>query len=911
MNKKRRVHYVLSTHWDREWYQHFQDYRVRLVELLDEVLEGISSGELRGPFQTDGQVILLDDYLEVRPERREQVESAARDGKMVIGPWYVMPDEFLVSGESLIRNLELGRRRAREFGGEPSSIGFICDMFGHISQMPQIFAGFGIGAGFLWRGVNLPDHRHFLWKGADGTSIPCYRFGRGGYCDYAIMVRGAGEYTGDLTTDAIRQRLLAFLKNESEASSTDSLLLFDGADHHKWDRHAYKVVADLMKEGLDAYEIVHTSLDDYQAQMVAQADQFKIERTGELREVGTELADRDWMLLIGGTLSSRVWIKQANAACESLLCDWAEPFSAFADVAVGRAYPHGFLDVAWKWLLENHPHDSICGCSIDDVHEGMKYRFMQSRQITHRQAEQAMTSLAASIEGELGERELRVVVFNCLPRDMDGPVELSLEIPTDWPVFTEFLGYESKPAFGIYDPSGQEVAYQRLAQTMDQPRFRIRGNRFPQDYKVNVVKVSLEASLPAMGYTSFTVKAVKEHHIAGLPEHESPAPPTRHAQVPGLARSERSMENENIAVTIEANGTLTLLDKKTGMVYSDLLTFEDAADVGDGWYHSPAVNDEVCVSSGCASDIRLVHDGPLLTTFRIRTTMPVPAEFSFDQMTRSPQIAHMMIDSRVSLRANGQAVEIETTVDNTADDHRLRVLFPSNANADTYLADSPFDVVERPIALSRDNHKHRELEVETRPQQSFAAVFDEHRGLAVAGAGLYESAVRDLPARSVALTLFRATRRTVFTDGEPGGQLKGKMTFQYLVTPLCGEPDRSQLFDHARLLLAGIKTVSLQDTDVRLHRSSDKCLPPSQGFLRLDSPAVLTSARQVRDGLELRLFNPTDGPISTRLTINHPATKAQPVDFEGCPAGEQLPIDSGAVTVELNPKQVATIRLQS
>ena len=126
-----RAHYVLSTHWDREWYQSFQNYRYQLVRLLDQVIEGFENGRLRGPFQTDGQAIILEDYLEIRPGRRDQLQRLAQEGKLVIGPWYVLPDEFLVSGESLVRNIRLGREIARSFGVEPSQAGFVCDLFGH------------------------------------------------------------------------------------------------------------------------------------------------------------------------------------------------------------------------------------------------------------------------------------------------------------------------------------------------------------------------------------------------------------------------------------------------------------------------------------------------------------------------------------------------------------------------------------------------------------------------------------------------------------------------------------------------------------------------------------------------------------------------------------------------------------
>ncbi len=148
--------------------------------MVDHVLDGWQREDLCGPFQTDGQAIFLEDYLEIRPERAEQVRQLVREGHFVVGPWYVLPDEFLVSGESLIRNLRLGRQIASDLGGKPSDAGFLCDMFGHNSQMPQILTGFGIRGGFVWRGINLVDQHLFLWRGADGTELPTYRFGHDG-----------------------------------------------------------------------------------------------------------------------------------------------------------------------------------------------------------------------------------------------------------------------------------------------------------------------------------------------------------------------------------------------------------------------------------------------------------------------------------------------------------------------------------------------------------------------------------------------------------------------------------------------------------------------------------------------------------------------------------------------------------
>ncbi|NLD71993.1 MAG: glycoside hydrolase family 38, partial [Chloroflexi bacterium] len=620
----RRAHYVLSTHWDREWYQTFQDFRYRLVGLLDRVLAGLEDGRLQGPFQTDGQAIMLDDYLEVRPERRPQVEAMVQDGRLAVGPWYVLPDEFLVSGESLVRNLRLGREVVRAYGGTPSDAGFVCDIFGHNSQMPQILQGFGIRGGFIWRGTNTVGDRNVLWRGADGSEIPCYRFGDTGYCTYAAGVRGARFHTEAADLAVTRARLAQYLEREAATSEVDPLLLFDGCDHQEWDEAAYAAIAErLGAAGEDGIEIVHSTLDAYLEEMLPQRDRIETVLEGELREPARFPATEDNQWLIPGVLSSRVWIKQWNARCQTLLCHWAEPFAALAEGVGGLTGSQGFLDVAWRWLLKNHPHDSICGCSIDQVHEDMRFRFSQCEGIAERLTVEATRALAAAVEGEIGEDALRICVFNPLPTPHEGTAEITVQVPTDWPTFNEFFGFEPKPAFRIYDAAGDEVPYQRLAQAMGRVKTRIRPTRFPESFRTHDVTVSLPLTVPAMGYTTLTVRTGETRRVGRV----DVALPTRHPSRHGLATSERSMANEYVGVTVEPNGTLTIDDLRTGHTYRRLLTFEDIADIGDGWYHGMAVNDQCFVSTGAASEVALVHDGPYLTTFRVRTTLRVPEAF--------------------------------------------------------------------------------------------------------------------------------------------------------------------------------------------------------------------------------------------------------------------------------------------
>jgi alpha-mannosidase/mannosylglycerate hydrolase len=910
----REVHYVLSTHWDREWYQTFQAFRHRLVHLLDRVIADLDSGALRGPFTTDGQSIILDDYLEVRPERTEDVKRLVRDGKLVVGPWFVLPDEWLVSGESLIRNIELGRLSARRFGAEPSDAGFVCDLFGHVSQLPQILAGFGIQGAFLWRGLEPRGDAFLWWRGADGTRILCYRFPRTAYCDFAWDVRRSHQH--HLPFDAARaaRDIANNLARETGRAAEGPLLLFDGGDHLEHDLEPYRVLMAQKTDAAFPYAIRHSTLDAFLAEAKKHAGSIRQEVVGELRETGARPLVEDQQWLIPGVLSSRVWIKQSNARCQHLLCHWAEPFGAAAAAWCGVSYPSGFLSVAWRWLLMNHPHDSICGCSIDAVHEDMKYRFAQCAQIGEATTHEALLSLAAAISGPIGEREVRVLVANPVARALDQGVELTLQLPADWRCFNEFFGFEPKPGFRIFGPDGAEIPYQRLSQDMNRTKSRPFPRHFPQVYRTNDVGVALRLAIPPLGYTTLTVRegtmTDKDDIVAAT------MLPTRHPQQPGFATSERSMSNGVLAVTIESNGSLTLTDLRSGQNYSRLLTFEDAADIGDGWYRGEAVNDQVFTSTAAASDVALLADGPELTRFRIRTTLRVPADFDFTRMVRSGKLVEVILESDLTLRRGADRLEVQTVVENTACDHRIRVLFPSGAKTDTYLSDSAFDIVSRAVALPADNHLRRELAVETTPQQSWTAVHDRRRGLAVIAPGLMETAVRDHADRPLALTLFRGTRRTVFTDGEPNGQLRGTLAFSYWIVPLTGAPNRARLCDAAIELGAGLRSEQLTAPALAaLFAPVRPGLTPSASLLRARG-VVVTSTRQNGGALEVRCFNPDERTIAAELDFSgRPADaplprEAQRVDFEGRALGRRLTLRSGRLRFSAKAKEIITLRIR-
>lgn len=894
---KRTAHYVVSTHWDREWYEPFQDYRFRLVNMLDEVLDLMAADERFAYWQSDGQAILIEDYLEIRPERREQVKKLAAAGRLRIGPWFVLPDEFLPSGEGLVRNLQLGLEAAGEFG-RPSRVGFVCDLFGQASQLPQILRGFSIDNAFLWRGTSEATHGAiWRWQAPDGSEVIAYRFSpKGGYCSYAFGVRKGILPDEPFNMETAEKGLAELIEFEKTRCPTSSFLLFDGGDHLECEPKTSELLG-RMNAQLGDVQIVHSHLEGFVEDLREQRDKITKVFKGELREPG-EMGDEAWV--IPGVLSSRIQLKQANARCENELCMWAEPFSAFA-AGVGRPYPHQYLHVAWRHLITNHPHDSACGCSIDQVHKDMEYRFDQCRLIARHVAGDSLRHIAFQAKRpELGEKDFAVVVFNAAADEMDGPVDFTLRFPVEGsPQFHEFFGFENKVAFRLYDADGNEVPYQYVNQRRDQVGYRRVLRKFPVGDKRHEVDVSAPLRIGPFGYTTLVCK---------------PMPgPTRH--LGSMLVDDHTIENENLRVGVRPNGTLSLMDKRTKVTYDDLLTFEDRADIGDGWYHGVAVNDQIFSSTGAAAEVALVADGIAKATLKVVVTMNVPKHFRFNDMTRSEQTGPLRITSYVTLRKGSDHVEVRTAVENTIRDHRLRVLLPTGTKAKTYFADGAYDVIERPIALRADNARFKELEVETKPQYSWTAVCDAAkggRGLAVVSTGLPESAVRDLPDRPIALTLLRSFRRTVFTGGEEGGQIQGTREFAYCIVPFdpsnSGVP-RTALCRLGQRLAAPPRWVQVEPRDLG---GVAPTLPASHSFLSISpGKAVVTAVQEQKgvEGLVVRMFNPTEQAIEETIELPREIQSAERIDLEG-KSKEALKPAGSRLTIRLGAKQIVTVRVK-
>lgn len=110
------IHVISHTHWDREWYRTQQQFRLELVDTIDAALDALAEDERFRCFMLDGQTILIDDYVGLRREREPELRQRVAERRLLIGPWYTQPDEFIVSGESLVRNLLVGIAGAEHYG---------------------------------------------------------------------------------------------------------------------------------------------------------------------------------------------------------------------------------------------------------------------------------------------------------------------------------------------------------------------------------------------------------------------------------------------------------------------------------------------------------------------------------------------------------------------------------------------------------------------------------------------------------------------------------------------------------------------------------------------------------------------------------------------------------------------------
>jgi alpha-mannosidase len=891
------IHLISHTHWDREWYLTYEQFRLRLVGLIDRLLDLMEQHPDFEYFHLDGQTIVLHDYLELRPGQEPRLRALIESGRILVGPWYDMPDEFLVSGESLVRNLALGHRVARTFG-TPMPVGYLPDLFGHVAQMPQILRQFGLDNAILWRGFG-GARAEYWWQAPDGSRVLMMHLPREGYCN-ATRVH--------LSPDAMIERTARAIEAESARTAVGEVLLMNGVDHVE----PHPIIPELTRQlretrGLDVRHSTLPAYVDAVRSAVRDGHGLALETVhGELRG-GEEYAN-----LLPGVFSARVYIKQANARVQTLLEKRAEPLAVFASM-LGARYPQEELAYAWRTLLQNHPHDSICGCSIDPVHEENMTRFARAEQVARAIVDESATVIARAVPPS-PSGALRLVAINSTGVPFNGVIDAVVDLPyedaeprrpdpeaLDAPVS---LWPRNANITALTTPDGTSVPF-HISSHEDVVTFVLMRHDTPWALRARRLRVQFAGQVPACGYASFDATVGES---------------TSAAKGSTLRSGDRFAENDMVRLSINEDGTVDIVDRTTGTRYPRCGELEDVADVGDEYNYSPPRTDRRLTSAD-AENVRITReqDGPLRTVFRIDLTLHVPASIRPDRSARADELVEMPISTRVSLDAHSARVGFTVTVENPAKDHRLRMLFPVGAESISEVrAETAFGVATRPARRERPAHVRMEVPVSYGPTATFTEAGGAAAGAIVFGEGLveYEAYTEEKP--RLALTLLRSVGFLSRDDlsmrpsghagpglATPAAQCFGRHEFRLAFEPRHQAPAAADLFSRAASFSAPPLVVTAA--------GPGGTLPPTGRFLHVDpvrGGIVLSACKKAddRDSVVIRVFNPDAAPASVRLGTRHGVGQAFVTDLHET-RHREVAVRNGLVETPVAGCQIATFDL--
>jgi alpha-mannosidase len=877
---RRTVAVVPHTHWDREWYSAFQTFRLRLVDLIDGFLPALEADPSYARFLFDGQMAVVDDYLEVRPEAAAILLRLAGAGRLAMGPWYILMDEFLVSGESIIRNLQLGLQKAAAFGGA-MPVGYLPDMFGHVAQMPQILRQAGLEHTVVWRGVPSDIERTaFWWEAPDGSTI------RAEYLPYGY---GNGASIPDDAKSLVRRIQAHEVEIGAMLTDDDGILFMNGTDHEVPQPWLGRVITEA-NEIQDEYEFVITSL----AEHLASASTTDLPRwRGELRS-GARAN------LLMGVGSNRTDVKQAASRAERALEQLAEPLCAL--YMEPDRWPGALLDVAWQQVIRNSAHDSICACSIDEVCDAVLHRYAEARQIADGLASRALKALGRSMADE------GTVVVNPSARARGGLVEIIL--PGQGPVEGAQLLAERPHSLGDMTMSAADLSGilgSIRSQQLDEDTYvnaidvdetddgidivlhadsRLRGNLLVEEIKRDLyaragarpdATVRIRIEQPASRRILTRVDAVPGF---GWQRWQAVAPTVDPVTVDGA-----SMSNGLVSIEVDpADGTFSI----NGTPGFDRLV--DEGDHGDTYNYSPPDHDSV-VERPDEVTIEAIETGPMRARIEIRRHFTWPERIDDAARARVGSEA-VEVTTVLELQAGEDFVRVHTTFVNRSRDHRLRAIFPLPQPAMTSEAECAFTTVERG------------LEAEGGPTERGLPTFPSRRfvragGLTVVHEGLLEYELIEIDeagAHALALTLLRSTgmlSRVEMTyrplpAGPPlkmeGPQMLGPVEACYALH--VGDRNPYELAEELLVPLAV----------VRADGGGDR---PAEGQRLVVEGAQVSAVRRVAGGLEVRVFNPT----STATDVGFGDRSGWIIDLRGRPLA---PFDGG---FRLEPQQIATVHI--
>lgn len=898
--KKFNAHYIAGTHWDREWYRPFQEFRWLLVEVINDLLDIMDKNPHFKYFHLDGQTCLLKDYLEIMPQNEQRLRDLIEEGRILIGPWFTMPDLFCVGEETLVRNLLLGKKISEAWGTTPMNVAYTCDMFGHPSQAPQIYKGFGLQNCVVGRGtVESTTPAFFTWQSPDGSSIFTFKLqdhmGYGAFVTPRFILEGKDISDPELRAKAA-EGFRKYIQHEMGRSSSTALCLMDALDHRPPAANPEEYMR-LIEETMPEVATVNSTLPAFFEEASALAADLPV-KSVELREPTEFRNPYNW--LIPNCTSSRMKIKLANDACENLLLRYADPLAAMCALK-GDTSVYPFLELAWEYLMLNHAHDSICGSSIDEAHRDMMYRYEQCKLLGEQVVSRCIGMLTAGY-AELGKEEHEFTVCYYNPGTVAGTrvIELAIDFPKNYPAKTSdgFYPQEEINSFIIEDADGKNIPFQITGVTPSYAE-RTRFARTTTDFgdgEGDRYFVKLMQETPAMGFTLLKVKPSRQ--------------PNRNMDT--LRRGTSSAENEYIHLSVNGDGTLTITDKENGEVYKGLHVFEDTSETGHGWFHMGSVNEEKILSTGAVKKISVKEDGPLSVIFRIYYELHIPVRYHHRNMSRAAEENILRITSDVTLNKGGRSVDIKTTVKNDSEDHALNLLIPSGAGrAQSYFAHTPFDLTERDISLDRKTANWNEAEITEKPFSGLFFVKDNKRGLAfISGGGLHEGGVRDDAERTMTVVMLRSYRWNPGESKISEGLELGERVYTYSLMPVNASVGVMNMFVKQQQLSAPvIARQSGQFSSGFPKLAGDKTSNP--GFLQLaKNKTVLSSMKRSEDGktVIVRIWNPSVDTVQEEIQFSSLVTDCKETDMKEDVVRE-IPFEGNKIFLSVPSKRIITLAI--
>jgi alpha-mannosidase len=625
-------------------------------------------------------------------------------------------------------------------------------------------------------------------------------------------------------------------------------------------------------------------------------------------------------------------IKQQNEECQNLLTRYVEPLAAAALFQYGQRWPGGLFDAAWKELLRNHPHDSICGCSTDAVHQDMDTRFAAVRQTSEQYLSRLMNRLTPMFAAqEKDDRATVIGVANPLPFVRDEVVERV--------VVLQPAGYDLDN-LRLLDEAGHEVPFEIIGRRFLERFWGIdyRAELFCEDqldlldtylrrFGDRIIGTEADAGtkdcflhirflargLPAVGHVQYRL-VENDSHPSSAPVVD---PVSAH-----LADEAATLENQHLRAVLHPDGTFDLEDKATGRRYPGLNLLEDAEDIGDEYDYSPAPINGLFFAGGCEGKLKISGRSDLAATVEATFRFDLPRSVERDRKSRHRRTTPTDVSVRLTLRAGSRRLDIETDFNNRAFDHRLRAWFPTGIKVDEVVSDGHFMLNRR--AVSRPTDKDWDQPAPpTWPQQDFSLLHDAQAGLAVFNRGLPEfETFGDQDGGIIyALTLLRCvdwlsrddfpTRRSTNagpTLHTPDAQCIGRHTFRYAVMPFAGDPlaadvrGESERFRVPPLTHQGV---------------ADGMIAGGTSLVRKTDPRVaITAVKKAERGdlLVVRMYNQADAEVTETLHFEAPVLNAEKINLLEDPlwmdrAEPAVTHGGQRLQVPLAPCEIATVAI--